>query len=154
VEAWDRDRLFRLIPEAREFDWVSDLTPAGWLYQTGSIGQAIAYAALLWPAFVEYDGCVLLADRLDPANFRDWMGSTKGDRRAVEAVLNHTHIADLFCPGGVEPTREQVVHLGRALRDMWAAKLALDFPGRRFAVTFPEDGCDALVDYQVTFHQA
>ena len=148
LDAWDRDRLFRLIPEAREFDWVGDLTPVGWLYHTGSVGQAIAYADLFWPRFVEHDGCVLLADRFDPPGFQRWMASTRGDRRAVEAVLNHTHLTDLFLPGGAEPTREQVVHLGRAVRDMWAAKLARDFPGRRFEVRFPEDGCEALVDYQ------
>jgi hypothetical protein len=154
VEDWDRGRLSRLIPEARAFDWVSDLTPLGWLYHAGSVGQAIAYADLFWPRFVEHDRCVLLADRLDSATFQRWMASTNGDRRAVEAVLNHTHVADLFRPDGIEPTREQVVHLGRVLRDMWAAKLARDFPGRRFVVTFPEDGCPALVDYEVSFRQA
>lgn len=153
METWDRDRLFRLIPEAREFDWVSDLTPLGWLYHTGSVGHAIAYADLFWPAFVEHDGCVLLAERLDQANFRDWMASTKGDRRAVEAVLNHTHITDLFGDGGTQPTREQVMYLGRLLREMWAAKLARDFPDRRFVVSFPEDECESLQDYEVSFYQ-
>ena len=152
MEAWDRDRLFRLVPEAREFDWVDDLTPVGWLWFAGTPGQAVAYAELFWPAFVEYDGCVLLAEP-DPANFRDWMASTNGDRRAVEAVLNHRHVTDLFGERGAGMSREQVVHLGRRLRDMWAAKLARDFPARRFVVSFPEDGCESLQDYEVSFYQ-
>jgi hypothetical protein len=152
VEAWDRDRLFRLVPEAREFDWVDDLTPVGWLWFAGIPGQAVAYAELFWPEFVEYEGCVLLAAP-DPANFREWMASTKGDRRAVEAVLNHQHVTDLFGERGAAMSREQVVHLGRRLRDMWAAKLAQDFPGRRFVVSFPEDGRESLQDYEVSFYQ-
>ena len=55
---------------------------------------------------------------------------------------------------GAEPTRDQVVHLGRRLRDMWAAKLARDFPVRRFVVNFPEGGCGSLQDYEVSFYQA
>lgn len=152
-QAWDRDRLFRLIPEARDFDWVDDLTPVGWLWFAGTAGQSVAYAELFWPAFVEHDGCVLLAGRLDPANFRDWMASTKGDRRAVEAVLNHTHITDLFGERGAGATWEQVIHLGRLFKEMWAAKLARDFPGRRFVVSFPEDECESLADYEVSFYQ-
>jgi len=153
MPASDPERLFRLIPEAREFDWVGDLTPLVWLSFVGSVGQAIAHADLFWPAFVEHDGCVLKADRLDPANFSAWMTSTSGNRRAVEAVINHTHVSDLFGERGAEATREQVVHLGRVLRDVWAAKLARDFPGRRFEVSFPEDGCEAVQDYEVSFYQ-
>jgi hypothetical protein len=152
VETWDRDRLFRLVPEAREFDWVDDLTPVGWLWFAGTAGQAVAYAELFWSAFVEYEGCVLLAEP-DSAKFRDWMASTGGDRRAVEAALNHRHVTDLFGGRGAEMSREQVVYLGRRLRDMWAAKLARDFPGRRFVDSFPEDECESLQDYEVSFYQ-
>jgi hypothetical protein len=153
TEAWDRERLYRLIPEAREFDRAGDLTPLGWLFHVGSVGQAIAYGDLFWPAFTEHDGCVLLAERFEPANFRSWMASTNGDRRRVETLLNHMHLADLFGDRGERPTREQVVHLARLVRDAWAAKLAHDFPGRRFVVSFPEDECESVQDYEVSFYQ-
>ena len=71
--------------------------------------------------------------------------------RAVEAVLNHRHVRDLFA--GTQPSREQVVYLGRLLREVWAAKLARDFPDRRFVVSFPEEGCEGLLDYEVSFYQ-
>lgn len=52
------------------------------------------------------------------AGYGGFMQQTGGDKRAVEAVLNHRHVLDLF--SGAEPTREQVVYLGRLLREMWA----------------------------------
>ncbi len=154
MEQWDRERLFGLIPEARPFDWIEDLSPLGWLYHAGSLGQAIAYAELFWPSFVEHDGCILLADRYEPANFQGWMESTKGDRRAVEAVLNHTHILDLFLGSETEPTRDQIVHLGATLKEMWTAKLNGEFPGRPIVVSFPSDELEDLLDYQITVFQA
>jgi hypothetical protein len=152
-EAWDNERLFRLIPEAREFAWVGALTPVDLLYHIGSIGQAIAYGDLFWPAFVEHDDCVLLRERFEPANFQTWMASTNGDRRRVEAVLNHMHITDLFGDRGERPTHEQVLYLGRLLRDMWAVKLSHDFPKRSFVVSFPEEERESLQDYEVSFYQ-
>ena len=86
------------------------------------------------------------------AGYRGFMQQTGGDKRAVEAVLNHRHILDLF--SGSQPTREQVVYLGRLLQEVWAAKLARDFPDRRIVVSFPEEGCESLLDYEVTFYQA
>ncbi|QEL15597.1 hypothetical protein [Limnoglobus roseus] len=87
------------------------------------------------------------------------MAGTGGNRRAVEAVLNHLHVADLFGAEGPglaarpELTAEQAVYLGRLLREMWAAKLARDFPGRRFTVTFPDDEREDVTEYEVTFFQ-
>ncbi|HEY1189510.1 MAG TPA: hypothetical protein VGE74_17830 [Gemmata sp.] len=149
----ERERLFRLIPEARAFEWVDDLTPVGWLAHVGSFGQAIAFAELFWPEFVEHEGCVLLARRFDPVSFRQWIEATGGDRRAVEAVLNHTHILDLFVHREPEPTREQVVHLGRVLRAMWGAKLRTEFPGRALVVSFSDEELPDLLDYEITVFQ-
>lgn len=145
--------MFRLIPEARKFEWVDDLTPTGWLAHVGSLGQAIAYAELFWPEFVEHEGCILLAFRLDAANLRQWLEATGGERRAAEAVINHTHILDLFVEHEVEPTREQVVHLGRVLRAMWSAKLRAQFPGRAVVVSFPDEELPDLLDYEITVFQ-
>ena len=46
------------------------------------------------------------------------------------------------------------MYLGRLLREVWAAKLARDFPDRRFVVSFPEEFCESLIDYEVSFYQA
>lgn len=145
--------MFRLIPEAREFEWLDDLTPVGWLANVGSLGQAIAYAELFWPTFVEHEGCILLSERFNRDNFQSWLETTHGDRKAVEAVINHTHILDLFVRHETEPTREQVVSLGRNLKEMWQAKVDRDFPGRNVMVIFPEDAGEDLLGYEITIFQ-
>jgi len=150
----DRERMFRLIPETRAFEWVDDLTPVGWLANVGSLGQAIAYADLFWPSFVEHDGCILLAGRFNQDSFQSWVVATGGDRRAIEGVINHTHILDLFLRHDAAPTREQVVWLGRLLREMWQAKVDRDFPGRGVVVSFPEDAGDDLLGYEIAVFQA
>jgi hypothetical protein len=53
-----------------------------------------AYQKLFWPDFVEHDDCVFLA--LDEAIYRQWLQQTGGDKRKVEAVMNHRHIIDLL----------------------------------------------------------
>jgi hypothetical protein len=60
--------------------------------------------------------------------------------------MNHRHILDLFQPER-QPTLEQILYLGRALREMWEAKLRRDFSARRFVVGFEEEGIRDLLDY-------
>ncbi|MGE3180406.1 MAG: hypothetical protein AB7N71_02150 [Phycisphaerae bacterium] len=81
------------------------------------------------------------------------MATCNGDARAVERVLNHRHVLDLFTAVESEPSDELVIYLGRTLREMWACKLKRDFPQRRFIVTFYEENVEDLLDYQVTFCQ-
>jgi len=115
-----------------------------------------AWRSLLWPDFVEHDGCVFRAklDGKGEQTYRDWMAQTKSDRKQVEAVMNHLHIADVL--GGVveSPSHEVVLVFGRLLRDLWTQKLSKDFPGRKFVVSFPEDHTDHVVEYEITFYQA
>ena len=110
---------------------------------------------VLWPQFAEHDGCVFSHElcESDKQTFRDWMEQTAGDRRAVEAVMNHLHIVDILEHTLDSPSREAVLTFGRLIRDLWTAKLARDFPDRHFIVTFPEDHCNDLVDYEITFFQ-
>ncbi|HEY6020950.1 MAG TPA: hypothetical protein VIY48_13925 [Candidatus Paceibacterota bacterium] len=150
---WNRQKLVSLIPEASEFDWVPDLTPAGWIYYAGTPGQAIAYANLFWPKFVEHDGCILRDEAFDIDNFNTWMQSTNGNRRAVEAVINHVHILDIFGDQAATPTLEQVLCLGQFLRATWEAKLRLEFPSSEITVSFPEDPEPDLINYEITFFQ-
>ena len=115
-----------------------------------------AWRGVLWPDFVEHDGCVLRNELCGPAEqvYRDWLVQTGGDRRRGEAVMNHLHIADVL-EGVVEsPSREVIFTFGRLIRDLWTAKLSRDFPHRQFIVSFPEDHSDDLVDYEITFYQA
>jgi hypothetical protein len=144
--------LPQLVPETQDWNGGHGIDLYDWIGCVGIIEHAIAYGELFWPDFVEFDGCVLFAG-FSEESFRGFMSQTGGDRRAVEAVMNHRHITDIFCGSDNIPTRHQVIYLGRLLREMWRAKLQKDFSEKDFVVSFPEEPSECLLDYEITFYQ-
>ncbi len=144
--------LADLIPETRQWNNGNGIDLESWIACVGNLKQAIGYGELFWPDFAEHDGCVFFT-RFREESYRGFMLQTGGDRHAVEAVMNHRHICDLFCSNESAPTRDQVIYMGRLLKDMWSAKLQRDFPSKRFVVSFPEKIYEDLLEYEVTFFQ-
>jgi hypothetical protein len=68
-------------------------------------------------------------------------------------MLNHLHVVSLAFKDKNAATLENVLHLGRVIRDATAAKLALDYPDRRFVVTFDEPYPSDLSTAEITFWQ-
>jgi hypothetical protein len=141
-----------LVPETRDWNEGRGIDPRSWISCIGSFEQAIGYGELFWPDFRELDDCVFFAG-VTEENYRGFMEQTGGNKRAVETVLNHRHIIDLFSARETDPSVDQFLYLGRLIREMWAAKLAHDYPKRRFMVSFPEEGLESLQDFEVTFFQ-
>ena len=142
-----------LIPELKR--WKTDGKLIGleeWIGAIGSCEHLVAYGRMLWPDFVEHDDCVLRAGFAEDI-YDGFMAQTKGNKASVEAVMDHRHILDLFPSGDSVPKRELVLYVGRLLRDTWQAKLNRDFPDRKIRVSFPEDDCEDLLQYEVTFFQ-
>ena len=141
-----------LIPELPEWNNGKGIDVDGWLSGVGNFQLAIAFSRLFSPRFVEHDGCVLFAG-FSQTTYNDFLHACNGDRKAVEAVMNHQHILDLFCHAADTATAAQLVYLGRVLKDIFLVKLKHDFPGRTFEVQFDEGPFDQLIDYQVTSWQ-
>jgi hypothetical protein len=141
-----------LIPELAEWNNGKGIDIDGWICGVGSFEHAIGYTRLFWPEFVEHEGCVFVAG-FSVESYEGFLEQTKGDKRAVEAVMNHRHILTLFGDVDLDPTEEQIVYFGRRLREIWQAKLDRDFPERKIVVRFFEEGCEDLYDYQITFFQ-
>jgi hypothetical protein len=143
----------RLIPSSAEWNNGKGVDPETWLSFAGSFELTIAFGTLFWPEFIIHDECVFFAPFTDKsrASFRGFMEQTHGHKRSVEAVMNHQHILDLFPSTKIAPTREQVLFMGRMLKDIWQTKLNRDFPTRRIRVSFPEDESEDLLDYEITF---
>ena len=120
----------------------------------GSFDLAIAFTTLFWPSFVEFDGCVLFAD-FSTKSYTGFMTQCKGDRAAVDSVMNHRHLLDLFADPAVKEktTAAQMEYLGTVLRDIWDTKLRRDFPEREVRVTFDRGDQRNLLEYIVTFWQ-
>jgi hypothetical protein len=142
-----------LIPELKK--WSSDgkgISPEEWIGAIGSYEHLVAYAQVLRPDFVEHDDCVLRAGFTEDI-YKGFMAQAKGDKSSVEAVMNHGHVLDLFSNANPKPTREMILYVGRLLRDTWRAKLKRDFPDRKIRASFPEEHCEGLLQYEVTFFQ-
>jgi hypothetical protein len=141
-----------LLPELSAWDDGKGIDVESWLIRVGSHEHAVAYARLFWPAFTVHEGCVLFAG-FSVEVFHGFMEQTGGNKQAVESVMNHRHILDLFQQAERETTEEVIRHLGRVLKDMWSCKLRRDFPERTIVVAFQQDGVDDLLDYEITFFQ-
>ena len=142
----------KLIPEMADWNNGDGIDVESWTGCSGSIELAIGYSVLFWPTFTEYDGCVLFAG-FSEAIYRDFLKAYNGNRQAVEWVMNHCHIHDHFIHYGGKSNADQLVYLGRILKDIWQTKLAHDFPNRQFVVSFDETPVENLDDYQISFWQ-
>lgn len=167
----------KLIPELKE--WRKRSGPQfnmdTWIEIEGNIRLAIGYTSLFWPDFVEHNNCIFLKSHFSVDTFKHWENPSISEHYAqIESIMNHIHIADLFAvavprrsffdklfnrypkqlPGRNDITKEQVVFFGNKLLDMYRAKLSIDFPNRKFAVSFDcVDDPENLEDYQLTFWQ-
>ena len=104
--------------------------------------RAIAFTSLFWPEFIEVEGCVLLKERYSPTNLEEWLTHYGGDRTQTEAMINHTHLYDLFSNSLSEVSLEALEYLGTVLLCTWRSALASQFPARQFRLdlaTEPDD---------------
>lgn len=113
--------------------------------------SAAAWHTLFRPDFVEVGDHVLLAEQYDPAMFEQWQSQFNGQRRLVEAMINHGHLVDLFNNNPASYGPELSAHLGRVLMTCRRAALHASFPHRSFSVEYADD----LDDYgsAITFFQ-
>ena len=144
-------RLLAILPELSEWNEGKGMAPEGWLGAYGSVPSALMYSSLFWPEFVEFEGCLLWHDAT-PDLFFQWMTTLGGNCTAVEGVMNHVHITDVFLNAPEVPTDEQVDYLGHLLKDMWSLKLRRDFPHLDVQVDFRWDDPEASDTAQLTVY--
>jgi len=149
--------LKKSVQNAAGQEFIHGMSIGDWLEINGDYEHCIAYGHLLWPRFVEYEDCVFVDHGNGTAsisdNYKGFMTQTNGNKTAVEAVMNHRHILDLFPNTKQEPTRELILGVGRLLKDIWQTKLDQDFPKRKITISFPDDHADDLLAYEITFFQ-
>jgi hypothetical protein len=110
--------------------------------------EALAVSEMLWPAFVEHRGCVILRGQFDEALFDDWWSALDGDASRIESVMNHIHLWDVFTDREEPGSDLALERLARAVATSWKAALAVAYPDGRFAVQVDDDGDGPTV----TFH--
>jgi hypothetical protein len=139
-----------LIPELPQWNDGAGIDPQAWIECVGNYELAAGYSLIFWPSFVRVDDYVL-RDGFSMESLRGFEKMTAGDRVAIEAVMNHVHIAEIHC--NVEPAEVQLRHLGRVLKEIHEVKLKRDFPEIRFAVSFNDEPGLDVKDYELTFWQ-
>lgn len=141
-----------LIPEMKEWNNGKGTDIQTWIECEGNFKLAIGYSTLFWPRFTEFEGFVL-REGFSVESLRGFEQQCKGERRSIEAVMNHLHLDGIQYMGCEDISRERLIYLGRVLREAHQAKLAWQFPNKRFEVMFDGSFLENLVDYQITFYQ-
>jgi hypothetical protein len=149
---WDQ-----LIPGLKGYLVPGPTEPQYWAFDTTSLESAIGFSELFWPPFIEYDSMVFRGDSpVSPdarKNIANWTASAKGERWKVEQMLNHEHLIDLFSERYRQGQSDKIIYLARVVREMWEAKLKLDFPNRSFVVDLHVPPTDDIAEWQITFYQ-
>lgn len=140
-----------LIPELSDWNEGRGIAPDDWISCVGNYELAVGYSLIFWPNFTEFETYILRAD-FEESSLRGFEKMTKGNRVAVEAVMNHVHIADIH-PNVTCSSDEQLRYLGRTPKNIYILKLHAEFPGRRFNVTFNDEPGLEAIDYELTFFQ-
>lgn len=124
-----------------------------WVGCQSSFSLAVGYAAIFWPGFVKHNDYILRVG-FSKSALEGFEAQNKGNRQAVEAVMNHLHIADIQHLGCEDLTKDKIMTLGNALKEIYEAKLKQQFPDSPCTVSFfvPENTED-LMAYEISFWQ-
>ena len=141
-----------LIPELKQWNGGDGIDAESWVGCEGNFQLASAYSLIFWPTFTEYDGMVFRG-AVDPTHIEAWLKSCSDDKRSVEATVNHLHIVDLHHAQCADASVERIVYLGNVLKEIYAVKLAAQFPNRQFVVEFYEPPNKEMREYQLLFYQ-
>lgn len=124
-----------------------------WVGCEGSFSMAVGYAAIFWPGFVRYNDYIL-REGFSKDALKGFEAQNQDNRKAVEVVMNHLHIADIQHLGCEDLTKDKIIILGNVLKDIYEAKLKHQFPDSPCTVSFhvPKDTED-LMAYEISFWQ-
>jgi hypothetical protein len=124
-----------------------------WVGCSGNFRLAVGYTTIFWPRFVSFEDYIF-REGFSVESLRAFEQQCKHDRRSVEAVMNHRHIADIQFYGCEDITEARVVYIGKILKQIYEAKLQWQFPDRPCDVSFykPEDR-EKLIEFEITFWQ-
>lgn len=130
-------------PELPAFDaWRQSFDPApdslSYLSEHLTLTAAVLFADLMLPDLVEVRGCVLRRAAYDPAVFDEWWATEKGQVAAIERVINHLHLWDVFEPTDAGEEAALSWLAGR-IAESWQRHGASLFPDHRFVAEVTDE---------------
>lgn len=134
------------------FDADAGLDLWDYVSHMGNTSMAAAYASILWPAFSESEGCILLDIHNISGASDEWMDRFAGDRSRVEAMINHFHLMDRLGHFKDDGSDLPVIRMiGHIMQMTWRAALQEAYPERTFVVSYDSD--EQYGDPTITFWQ-
>ncbi|NWE41978.1 hypothetical protein HX875_21065 [Pseudomonas yamanorum] len=96
--------------------------------------DALMFCKVLFPDFVFHESGVFLESGFTVEAYSRWMKNCNNDVVAVEKLLNHMHLYDVF--GGCTDRVDEAVYeqLCRIVAQSWRMVLLSKFPERKFCV--------------------
>jgi hypothetical protein len=126
-----------------------DGSPWKWLNIVSDMSMAAAYGKLFWPDLIERDGGIFLRECFTEDSYREWRQQLGGDVKAIERVMNHVHVYDLFMnPKAGEPSPGAVLYFASILGKLWLLRAAEQFGAGRVVVDVLDEeppGTDPVV---------
>ncbi|CAN7353786.1 hypothetical protein [Rhizobium sp. LjRoot254] len=147
------------IPESMKSElanWNDDrgIDLSDWTACSGNFSLAVGYSEIFWPRFVAFEKYVLM-EGFGLEGLRSFERDPEATRQSIESVMNHLHIADLQHDACSDIAADKLIILGERLCEIYSAKLAWQFPDRRFVVEFAQpENREEFEDYQLSFFQA
>jgi hypothetical protein len=128
-----------LLPDAYEWakNFSGSMSTLDFIREHTNSTIAAAFARLCWPEFIEIKGCILLEWVYDEKMFSDWWTHFNGDTKAIESVMNHMHLWDIFKED--RNGDEAILEVGSVLERTWTAALHSAYPEKKFRVEFIND---------------
>lgn len=103
------------------------------------IHQAVTISMMLWPTFCKIDGCFIWQRSNEEeklvSNVGTWMEQRNGDRSAVESIVNHLHLWDVFDSQGEDGAEEAIEWMASIFEKSWTCALKDQYPDVSFEVT-------------------
>ncbi|WP_256575416.1 MULTISPECIES: hypothetical protein [unclassified Pseudomonas] len=114
--------------------------------------DCLLFCRLLFPDFFISQGAIFLNAKYDHEVFLVWLKKLDGDISAVEKIMNHTHMYDVF--SGCTDEVDDVVfeQLADTIAFSWRLVLKDKFPGCNFSVEVSNSDQD--YGPTVTFYQS
>lgn len=119
-------------------EWEPPLDVDGVLVRRIKTAGAAAVADLMCPRLIEVRGAVLLERNFTQETFDHWWNAHPGNLTAIEGVLNHVHLWDMFQPRADAEYRV-IEQLAERMLICWRAAAAAQFPDRAFEIELTDD---------------
>ncbi|WP_437006707.1 hypothetical protein [Streptomyces sp. enrichment culture] len=126
-------------------EWGGGVDYVDFVKFNGDLAVLAAFSRILWPRFVEVEGCVLWDRVYEESNFRLWYENLAGEIPRIEATLNQVRVWQIAESG--DEGQGALEFIAACIADSWRASLSASFPERNFDVRVAETEDGPIVTF-------